>query len=170
MLIFLKYILGAISRYISPSDLYQIKRDILQETDKEKFKSNKKYHTWINTVKMNIIPNIKKDLYFDLEHYPNKFIKCMLFMNAYLEKNELKMFQPISLRSDVKDKYVTINTNALINMLPELKHKKEYLDNIRECQKDLWNQIFNMKKVKRKEFSFNYQISTDAVMAFLYVL
>ena len=82
-------------------------------------------------------------------------------MNAYLEENKLKMFQPISLRTDVKDKYVTINTNALINMLPTLEHKKKYLDNIRLHQKDLWNKVFNMKKVKRKGFSFNYQISTD---------
>ena len=144
-----------------PSDLYQIKRDILQETNRENFKSDKKYHMWINTVKTNIIPDIKKDLYFDLEHYPNKFLKCMLFMNAYLEENKLKMFQPISLRSDVKDKYITINTNALINMLPKLKHKEKYLADIRLCQKDIWSQIFNMKKVKRKGFSFNYQISTD---------
>ena len=121
----------------TPSDLYQIKRDILQETNQKNFKSDKKYHIWINTVKTNIIPDIKKDLYFDLEHYPNKFLKCMLFMNAYLEENKLKMFQPISLRSDIKDKYVTINTNALINMLPSLEHKKKYLDNIRLHQKDL---------------------------------
>ena len=36
----------------------------------------------------------------------------------YLEKKGLKMFQPIPLRTDVKDKYITINTQALIDIFP----------------------------------------------------
>jgi hypothetical protein len=71
------------------------------------------------------------------------------------------MFQPISLRTDVKDKYITINTNGLIDILSDLTDKKNYFDNVRKYQKDLWNMVFNLQKIKRKGYSFNYQISTD---------
>ena len=115
----------------------------------------------LKKIKKNIVPDIQKDLQFDLKHYPDKFLKCMLYMNSYLEDHKLKMFQPISLRTDVKDKYITINTNGLIDILFDLTDKKNYFDNIRKYQKDLWNMVFNLQKIKKKGYSFNYQISTD---------
>ena len=110
-----------------------------------------------------ILPkSFSKSYEFDVMHHPYKYIKYMLNMNKFLENNNLKTFQPISLRTSMINKYININTNALIDILP-LKNKNDFFKNIRNCQHDLWNQYFNIHFTKIKDHSFNYQIKTDGI-------
>ena len=86
----------------------------------------------------------------------------MLFMNNYLEENNLKTFQPISLRTDLKNKYITLNTNSLVDIFP-FTNKNNYNKDIRGKASEIWKIIFNIsnKKFEFKDYSFNHQISTD---------
>ncbi len=83
-------------------------------------------------------------------------------MSNYLEENNLKTFQPISLRTDLKNKYVTLNTNSLVDIFP-FTNKNNYNKDIRGKANEIWEIIFNIsdKKFKFKDYSFNHQISTD---------
>jgi hypothetical protein len=144
-------------------ELRKVKDDLIFDTTN----SNKKYHKWISKVKELILPEKNKNTLEDnIKYYPERFIKHMLYMNKYLEDNELKTFQPISLRTDVKDKYITLNTNALIDICPILEeNKNNYLKNIVGRQKEVWDFLFelNKSKYKIKNYSFNYQIQTDGL-------
>ena len=100
----------------------------------------------------------------DLDLTPHKYLIYMMKMNELIEKNNGKTFQPICLRTDIKNKYVTINTNALIDIIPTLKNKNGYLKNVQKYQKDLWDLSFNKgcnNKFKMKNHVFNYQIQTN---------
>jgi hypothetical protein len=141
-------------------ELRKVKDDLILCTQN----CDEKYHEWIKKFKHKILPkDFKKSYECDVKHYPNKYTKYMLFMNNYLEKSNLKTFQPISLRTDIKNKYITLNTNAIVDIIPKLGNKKYYNDNIYKLQKDIWNMLFVMKgsKFKMKNYSFNYQIQTD---------
>ena len=112
-------------------------------------------------IKKKILPEKFKGSYeTDIKHYPFKYLKYMLNMNSHLEKYNYKMFQPIPLRTDIKDKYITINTNALIDILP-LSNKGDHFKHIHERQYELWSIILDPNKYKRKNYIFNNQISTD---------
>lgn len=76
-------------------------------------------------------------------------------MNSLLEKKEKKMFSAIPLRTEIYDKYVTFNSSALKDIFGEVTSGI--------TNKELWNKYFNIneKKYSLKNYSFNYQISTD---------
>lgn len=144
-------------------ELRKVKDDLILGTSN----SDIKYKKWIDKVKNKILPtNPKNSKYVDdLKYYPERYLSHMLYMNKYLEDNELKTFQPISLRTDIKEKYITINTNALVDIIPTIQNKNEYNNNIRDRQDDIWEMVFNLNlnksKFKIKNYSFNYQIHTD---------
>lgn len=142
-------------------ELRKVKDDLVDHT----LESDKKYHKWISKVRKSITPKkTDRSLESDLKYHPEKFMKHMLHMNKYLEDNHLKTFQPISLRTEVKDKYITINTNALIDICPILaENKNNYFKNVIERQKEIWDFLFKLNRstLKIKNYSFNYQIQTD---------
>ena len=70
------------------------------------------------------------------------------------------MFQPICLKTDLKDKYITISTSALID-LHITQNKLFYFKNCTNTQDEVWNSVFDFSKLKLKGHSFNYQIQTD---------
>ena len=141
-------------------ELNEIKNDLINNT----LTCDKKYHKWVINNKKLILPKeYKKSYESDIKYYPYKYLQYMLIINKFLEKKELKMFQPISLATNSSDNYVIINTNALIDILPNLKNKNKFLKNVQYHQKDIWNMLINIDKSKLriKNYSFNYLISTD---------
>lgn len=141
----------------------KIKNDLIYD----KLESDKKYHKWIKQFKDKILPsNYKKSYETDIKHYPYKYLKYMIFMNRYLENNELKMFQSICLRTELYDKFITINTNALIDILPFLENKNKYNNCIRTSKPFIWKSFFNLHKAQKlatNKYSFNYQMQTDGL-------
>ena len=103
---------------------------------------NIKFKPFVDKYKAYILPILNRSSYkTQLSVEPYSFIKCMLFMNSYLEDNGLKSFQPISLRTDIKDKYIPINTNALVDIF-NFKNKQEYFFKIRDYADYIWNKVF----------------------------
>ena len=140
-------------------ELRKLKDALIEQTDEYE----PKYKTFYDKYKDIILPKRSKLSFVNdikVNHY--EYLKCMLFMNNNLEKNGFKMFQPISLRTDIKDKYITINTNALVDISP-LKNKNSYFKNISNEKDDIWSTIFNVKRksFKIKGYTFNHQIQTD---------
>jgi len=173
---FFKYLNQYINRiYNSNSTTKELNKELLQV--KKDFVNNslecdKKYHKWIKKTRKELFPKQKlKTLNSDVNGYPFNYLLTMLKMNKLLEKNNnLKMFQALPLRTDTKNKYITINSNALIDIFYddfkscELKLSKgECFNNVRKIQDKIWNNIFNFDKrtLKLTNHTFNYLIQTD---------
>jgi len=120
------------------------------------------YKKWYKLNKDTMLPKINETNYgTDIKHYPFKYLKYMLNMNKKLEKKKLKMFQCICLRTDLKDKYITINSSALIQLFDFGQPINKLAANLSEQKAKLWNKIIDVSKIKLKNYSFNHQISTD---------
>ncbi len=164
---FFKYVCQFINQVYNVKKNKKLKQELRKVKDDivyGEFNSDKKYHNWITEIKDKITPSKYSDNQErGLKYHYHEYLKYMLYMNKYLENNNLKTFQPISLRTDIKDKYITLNTNALIDILPNLKNKNEYFKNISEYQNELWHFTFILtgSSFKLKKYSFNYQIQTD---------
>ena len=137
-------------------ELYLVKQDL---TNTKKI-SNVKYHRWIDENKNKIMPTLLSDKIsyesdIKLDHH--KYLKCMLEMNKFLEIKNKKMFQAISLRTDVTDKYVHFDTSTIKDIFNEINSKK--------TNENIWKEYFNInfKKLKIKYHSFNFLISTDGL-------
>jgi hypothetical protein len=114
-----------------------------------------------------------KGIAYALKTEPNKFMLPLLRMNSWLENNECRQFQPISLRTDTKTKYITFTTNFLLDnaSIDYLKleadnltlNRKIIASNIRGYRDLIWNHFFHIdrKVFKRKGYVFNYRLSTD---------
>ena len=138
--------------------LRQLKDSLMNDTIK---KCPKELITTFNSLKKLVLPNLtKKNHMIQLKHYPFRYLQYMLYMNEFLEKNKLKMFQSICLRTEVKTKFVAINTVALIDLIIN-KDKNKYLNNVRKYANSLWSKIFDIKKYKLKNYSFDYRITTN---------
>ena len=72
-------------------ELTKVKNDIINNT----LTCDKKYHKWLIKNRNNIIPKEchKNGYYYDVKANPQKYIKCMIWMNIELEKIEGKMYQ-----------------------------------------------------------------------------
>jgi hypothetical protein len=131
-----------------------VKNDLFDDT----LLSDKKYHKWIKENKNIIFPVLetgKLDYESDIKINHHKYLIQMLKMNSILEQNNKKLLSPISLRSEVTDKYVHIDTSVLKDIFNEVTTKKS--------NKEIWDKYFNIDghKFKLKNYSFNNQISTD---------
>ncbi len=80
------------------------------------------------------------------------------------DKDQFKLFQVIPQRTSIKPNYICIDTSSLINLVIE-ENSIEYLNNVEQYQKELWEKHFNVKQkeFKRKGYQFNYIIKTDSV-------
>lgn len=151
-------------------ELEKVKNDIYDNT----LTSNIKYHTWIKNNRKLIIPQTYTKTKFegDVERNTFNYIKCMHYMNNYMQANEIKSYQIFPIRTSCYDKYIKINTSALIDMFYGLyikgNTKIECLSMAGDngMQEMVWNKMFYLKsngkyKFKRKGFSFNYEIETN---------
>jgi hypothetical protein len=144
-------------------ELKLVKDDLIDGT----LFSDKKYHKWIKENKDKILPALTEKITSHetgLKIIPFKYLKYMMSMNKDLELNEHKLFQPISLRTSLVDKYVVIDTSTLKDIFTEIGTKKS--------NDELWDEYFNInfKKYKLKGYTFNHMISTDGYVVSIYFI
>ena len=140
-------------------ELYLLKNDLFDNTRL----SDKKYHTWIDIHRPNILPSdIDKVSPIDVKNNPQSFLKYMIYMNIELENNKQKMFQFFPLRTNIIPKYIPIDTKSIIEILVDEK-KGDYLSHVSANQKELWTKYFKLDNsiFKMKNYKFNYYITTD---------
>jgi len=93
-------------------ELLLVKIDLVKQTKQ----SNIKYHEWIDKHKKIIFPKMEPNISSyedDIKVNHHKYLKHMLIMNNELEKSGYKLFTAVSLRTEITDKYVHIDTGAL---------------------------------------------------------
>lgn len=125
------------------------------------------FDDWKRTHLQNILPkNIKKSVHYDVKVSPFDYLKGMLYMNAVLEKEEHKLFQPLPLRNNIIPKHIILDTACIVNLFSlEGKTKTELFKAIKENQHDVWNNLLNLqhKTFKSKYYQFHYQVQTDGI-------
>jgi hypothetical protein len=125
------------------------------------------FDEWKITHLPNILPtNIKKSVHYDVKVKPFDYLKGMLYMNAVLEKEDHKLFQPLPLRNNIIPKHIIFDTACIISLFcPENAKKGELLKNVKENQYNVWNNLLNLqyKTFKSKHYQFHYQIQTDGI-------
>ncbi len=125
------------------------------------------FDDWKRTHLQNILPkNIKKSVHYDVKVRPFDYLKGMLYMNAVLEKEEHKLFQPLPLRNNIIPKHIILDTASIVNLFSlEGKTKTELFKAIKENQHDVWNNLLNLqhKTFKSKYYQFHYQVQTDGI-------
>jgi len=125
------------------------------------------FDEWKTTHLPNILPeNIKKSVHYDVKVSPFDYLKGMLYMNAVLEKEEHKLFQPLPLRNNIIPKHIILDTACIVNLFSlEGKMKSELFKAIKENQYDVWNNLLNLqhKTFKNKHYQFHHQLQTDGI-------
>ena len=143
--------------------LFKFKKQLLECNEE----TDKMFDDWKNTHLPNILPeNIKKSVHYDVKVKPFDYLKGMLYMNAVLEKEEHKLFQPLPLRNNIIPKHIILDTSCIVNLFSlEGKTKTELFKAIKENQYDVWNNLLNLhhKTFKSKHYQFHYQIQTDGI-------
>ena len=142
--------------------------DIINNTDK----SENEFKIWKDTNKAFLIPeNVKKNVHYDLECNPQKYLYPLIYMSLTLEEKEKKLFQFCPLRKTLIPKYMTIDTKTLITMLFDTKKHKttqgKLLDKLNENKDLIWKSLFDMEKINKlmnpNKYIFNHMFSTDGI-------
>ena len=143
--------------------LFKFKKQILECNEE----TDTMFDEWKTTHLPNILPtNIKKSVHYDVKVKPFDYLKGMLYMNAVLEKEEHKLFQPLPLRNNIIPKHIILDTACIVNIFSlEGKTKTELFKAIKENQYDVWNNLLNSqhKTFKSKHYQFHYQLQTDGI-------
>ena len=143
--------------------LFKFKKQLLECNDE----TDTMFDEWKTTHLPNILPaNIKKSVHYDVKVSSFDYLKGMLYMNAVLEKEEHKLFQPLPLRNNIIPKHIILDTACIISLFcPENSKKGELLKSVKENQYDIWNNLLNLqhKTFKNKHYQFHYQIQTDGI-------
>jgi hypothetical protein len=143
--------------------LFKFKKQLLECNEE----TDMMFDDWKITHLPNILHvNIKKSVHYDVKVNPFDYLKGMLYMNAVLEKEEHKLFQPLPLRNNIIPKHIILDTACIVNLFSlEGKTKSELFKAIKENQHDVWNNLLNLqhKTFKRKHYQFHYQIQTDGI-------
>ena len=145
------------------SVLFKFKKQLLECSDE----TYAIFDEWKHTHLPNILPeNIKKSVHYNVKVEPFDFLKGMLYMNAVLEKEDHKLFQPLPLRNNIIPKHIILDTACIVNLFSlEGKTKTELFKAIKENQYDVWNNLLNLqhKTFKSKHYQFHYQLQTDGI-------
>ena len=162
-----RFINKTVSPYEQDFDKKQAKteRNKLKKAVYENSAPPERYMEWHNLHRGKMLPpSWKVSLAYDCKVCPCKYLVHSFYMNEVLEQQGFKLFQPLSLRSDIIPHYITIDTASIINLLT--KGNKGYLlKKVKENQEPIWNQFFNLdlKVFKQKNYRFNYTLQTDGV-------
>jgi hypothetical protein len=150
------------------AELFKVKNDIVENTNN----ADPKYYAFIKNIRDNILPVYDSSNFTLLEYIkenPQKFIKSMMIMVDLLEKNNYKLFQFLPLYSSLIQRSVKIDTKILIEIFIE-ENKKEYLDNVRKYQNEIWDNLFRFntpafRLSKSSPYVFDYSIVTNGYTA-----
>jgi hypothetical protein len=129
------------------------------------------FDEWKHTHLPNIFPNtINKSIHYDVKVKPFDYLKGMLYMNAVLEMEEHKLFQPLPLRNNIIPKHIILDTACIISLFCPTNNKNgtkkgDLLKNVKESQYDVWNNLLNLqhKTFKNKHYQFHHQMQTDGI-------
>jgi hypothetical protein len=104
--------------------LFKFKKQLLECNEE----TDTMFDEWKTTHLLNILPtNIKKSVHYDVKVSPFDYLKGMLYMNAVLEKEEHKLFQPLPLRNNIIPKHIILDTACIVNLfLWKEKRKVNY--------------------------------------------
>jgi hypothetical protein len=143
--------------------LFKFKKQLLECNEE----TDAMFDDWKHSHLSNILPeNIKKSVHYDVKVKPFDYLKGMLYMNAVLEKEDHKLFQPLPLRNNIIPKHIILDTACIVNLFSlEGKTKTELFKAIKENQHDVWNNLLNLqhKTFNNKHYQFHYQIQTDGI-------
>lgn len=145
-------------------DLYEIKQNLLNN---KPICVKNIFRKWADVNKSKILPTqFKTSIEHDIQIDPFKYLKYMLEMNRWLEKNKLKSFQFFPLRTNIIPKYIQIDTKSLVEIFIR-KNKKQYLDKLTSFKDEIWGKYFKMDNsiFRQKGYTFDYCISTDGYCA-----
>jgi len=136
------------------------------------YKSNSKYHEWLNKNKQKIIKKQmfnetpeKNHINYDIKANPLDYLHNMIYVIDKL-KNYGHNIQCIPLRSSFVPKYITIDTISLISIMVD-ENKGYYMHHVKNSKEVIWTSFFNLghKIFKRKDYNFYFMIKTDGIGA-----
>ena len=143
-------------------EIYQVKKDLLDNRSPSEYKSDSKYHEWIEKYRDLILPKINSDenYYYDVKVNPQKYLKCMVNMNLLIEKQGGVMYQFFPLRTEIIPKHITIDTKSLIEIL--VQHGNAYLyQHTHQLADMIWRTFFKIDMIKNQNYLFDQAIITD---------
>ena len=151
--------------------LRKIKTDILEPVNE--YKSDEKYHKWINDNKKIITPNkekyMKNSLYYDLQCNPQDYLPCMIRMMKEVEKNKVTINNVFPMRNDIIAHHIRIDTTTLIHLLLRKSqgNKSDYLfdGNLKKYENKIWEFFFRTERqcFKNPNYTFHHMIETDGI-------
>lgn len=149
-------------------ELHIVKQDLINNT----MLSDSKYHKWISLHRRNILPMDTTTVsQGDINSDPQKYIKCMIYMNVKLESLDGKLCQFFPLRKNIVPKYIPIDTKSIVEIFVD-ENPIEYLSNITKYEKVVWNKYFRLSNpvFKLKHYTFNNYITTDCYSVSIHFL
>jgi hypothetical protein len=157
--------------------IQNIKNDLISNS--VEIKSDPIYIEVINNYRRMLIPQkvFTKDdnIMNDIQKNPLDYLRCMINLNKSYEelsmirtaegRGEIRMFHASPLRTDIIPKYITLDTNTLIQLFKYSETKSFLHDHITLYADYIWKCIFNTDKkiFKRKGYKFHHMIQTDGV-------
>ncbi len=136
-----------------------------------------KYLTWSVSIRDQFLPPIEGSHFYCLKKQPERYLYYSLLMNETIEQHNeaikystvltdvekrqqtFRLFQPLSLRHQMRPAYITIDSQVLIDLFCE--GKKKVLKGDRDA---VWQQIFHIdRRVMRKRGYHLTSIKTDGI-------
>jgi len=133
---------------------------------------------WLIDNRNKIVPIFEKNnINYHLKKDPLSILKYSIYINKQIEQLGKRPYQIIPQRNNNVYRHITIDHAGIVDMLGNnlvntinIQKKKHYIMlHPKECQKDVFDAVFNMKhKIFRQgKHIFNYQFKTDGVSAVL---
>ena len=154
-------------------EIKNIIEDILNVSDNN-YKSDIKYHEWINKKKYKLIPKKEKykknSINYDVCANTMDYFKNFIYINKKLEKlslldDNIKLFNILPLKKSLIPTNITLDTACIISIL--CNNNTKFFKNINNYKDEIWNKFFNLdnKVFKRNNYKFNHMIKTDGISA-----
>ncbi len=161
--------------------LRKIKNDILNSSNiNTEYKSDTKYHNWINDIKKIITPNKNKyqkdNLYYDLQCNPQDYLPCMIRMMKEIEKEKVMIYNIFPMRNEIIMKSIKLDTTTLVHLLMTKTqgNKTNYLleGNLKKYEDKIWDFFFRTERqcFKKPKYTFHHMIETDGASCSILML
>jgi hypothetical protein len=103
------------------------------------------YHAWIDTEKINIMPQRalrEESVYYDIQCTPQDYLPLMLYMMKAVEERGCTIYNVFPLRSEITPKHFRLDTVPLVYLLftNENGKRTHYTEKgaLKEKQSDVW--------------------------------
>lgn len=161
--------------------LRKIKNDILNSSNiTTEYKSDIKYHNWINDIKKIITPNknkyMKDNLYYDLQCNPQDYLPCIIRMMKEVETEKVMIYNVFPMRNEIIMKSIKLDTTTLVHLLMTKTqgNKTDYLleGNLKKYEDKIWEFFFRTERqcFKKPKYTFHHMIETDGVSCSIFLL